>query len=157
MWQSVEWEGGAFDVIGLRWEGPMHVEERHYVLAANRERGEAFYAAVCRWNHELRDEVLVFSDGYFSKNPKLFESIKRASFDQLTLEGTFKDQIRDDFKQFLASRRIGEGQPSSGGPVQIAIRDRLERSLDVTTIEFRVVDHSAPDVSARRYLARLSS
>jgi hypothetical protein len=105
-WQLVEWEGAAFDMLTLRWAGPMHDAERHYVLAPDHERGEAFYAAVKRWNHELRDEVLVFADGCFSKDQKLFESIKRASFDQLILEGSFKQQLRDDFKHFLGAREL---------------------------------------------------
>ncbi|CAN5155230.1 hypothetical protein BH11MYX1_BH11MYX1_55360 [soil metagenome] len=108
VWQVVEWETAAFDVLTLRWEGPMHDAERHYVLATDRERGEAFYAAVNRWNHELRDEVLVFTDGCFAKDPKLFESIKRASFDQLVLEGSFKAQLREDFKHFLGARALYE-------------------------------------------------
>ncbi|HEX7703916.1 MAG TPA: hypothetical protein VF403_24410, partial [Kofleriaceae bacterium] len=78
VWQLVKWEGAAFDALTLRWQGAMHDAERHYVLAPDRERGEAFYAAVKRWNHELRDEVLVFADGCFSKDEKLFEAIKRA-------------------------------------------------------------------------------
>jgi SpoVK/Ycf46/Vps4 family AAA+-type ATPase len=86
----------------------MRDAERHYVLAPDRERGEAFYAAVQRWNHELRDEVLVFADGCFSKDQKLFEAIKRASFDQLILEGSFKEQIREDFRFFLESRELYE-------------------------------------------------
>jgi hypothetical protein len=106
VWQLVEWDGAAFDVVTIRWEGPMHDAQRHCVLAPNRERGEAFYAAVKRWNHELREEVLVFADGCFSKDEKLFESIKRANLDQLTLEGTFKEQIRDDFKHFLGARAL---------------------------------------------------
>jgi len=107
-WQLVEWEGAAFDVFSLRWPSTIRDAERHFVVAPDRERGEAFYAAVQKWNHELRDEVLVFADGCFSKNPKLYESIKTASFDQLILEGTFKDQIREDFKFFLGSRELYE-------------------------------------------------
>jgi len=106
VWQQVEWEGSAFDLAMLRWRGPMRDAGRHYLLAPDRERGEAFYAAVQKWNLELRDEVLVFTDGCFAKDQKLFESIKRASFDQLILEGTFKEQIREDFKFFLGSREL---------------------------------------------------
>jgi len=106
VWQLAEWEGTAFDVVALRWQGPMQDAQRHYLLAPDRERGEAFYAAVKRWNHELRDEVLVFADGCFSKDQKLFEAIKRASFDQLILEGSFKQQLRDDFKHFLGAREL---------------------------------------------------
>ena len=105
-WQRVEWEAASFDVLSLRWPAFVRDSERHYVLAPDRERGEAFYAAVQRWNHELRDEVLVFADGCFRKDEKLYEAIKRASFDQLILEGSFKEQIREDFRFFLESREL---------------------------------------------------
>jgi hypothetical protein len=107
-WQDVTWEASTFDVIAMRWPGAIREGERHFVLAPDRARGEAFYAAVSRWNHEVRGEVLVFAEGCFSKDKELYEAIKKASFDQLILEGSFKEQIRDDFRQFIDSRQVYE-------------------------------------------------
>jgi SpoVK/Ycf46/Vps4 family AAA+-type ATPase len=63
---------------------------------------------VSRWSHEVRGEILVFNDGCFEKSAKLYNAIKAATFDQLVLDGTLKQQIRDDFTQFLASRATYE-------------------------------------------------
>jgi hypothetical protein len=166
VWQLVQWEGSTFDVITLRWEGPMRDAERHYVLAPDRERGEAFYAAVQRWNHELRDEVLVFADGCFSKDQTLFEAIKLASFDQLILEGSFKEQIREDFKFFLGSRELYEeanvpwrrgalfiGPPGNGKTlcVKALIRDLGLPCLYIHSLEAR---HSTPQRSIEAIFRR---
>lgn len=50
----------------------------------------------------------MFSGGCVSKSDKLYAGVNAASFDQLVLEGTLKQQIRDDFTQFLAARATYE-------------------------------------------------
>ena len=52
----------------------------------------------------MRGEILVFRGGCFSKDKKLYNAIMAATFDQLLIEGTFKEQIRDDITKFLAAR-----------------------------------------------------
>ena len=47
------------------------------------EVAEKFFAAVCEWNSEIRDELLVFEDGYWDKNPELFQSIQSSTFENL--------------------------------------------------------------------------
>lgn len=108
-WMHVTWQSTTYEVVLFEWPGQMMRDQnRHYVLAPDRERGEAFYAAVCRWNNEVRGEVLVFSGGCFSKSDKLYAGIKAASFEQLVLDGSLKQQIREDFTRFVASRAIYE-------------------------------------------------
>ncbi len=56
----------------------------------------------------MRGEILVFNDGYFQKDKQLFESIKSATFENLVLPGSLKQQVQDDFQQFLESREFYE-------------------------------------------------
>ncbi|HEX7699469.1 MAG TPA: ATP-binding protein [Kofleriaceae bacterium] len=108
-WDTVTWDRTTFEVISLRWHGALIGESaRHFVVGPNRERTEAFVATLLRWNRSVRGEILVFSDGCFHKSTNLFEAVEAAHFDQLVLEGSFKQQIRDDFTQFLASRATYE-------------------------------------------------
>jgi AAA+ superfamily predicted ATPase len=105
---EVTWQGHKFDILLISWQEG-HCKLRYYwVLADSKEIAENFYATVCEWNSEIRDEVLVFEDGYWSKNPDLFESIKSASFDNLILGGTLKQDIRDDLRHFFESQETYE-------------------------------------------------
>ena len=77
-------------------------------MSAQRDTCLAFIDAVCKWNHEVRGEILVYAEGCFTKDAKLYSAITASSFDQLVLHGTLKEQIREDFTQFLASRATYE-------------------------------------------------
>jgi hypothetical protein len=105
-WSTVTWRESTFEVVRLAWPGSGFRSEqsRFFVLAKSRPEALAFVDAVCRWSHEVRGEVLVYHGGCFNKSAKLFNAIRAARFDDLVLEGTLKQQIRDDFKQFLGSR-----------------------------------------------------
>ncbi len=70
--------------------------------------GKILLPEVCRWNAELRGEVLVFSGGCWQKDARLFRAIQGASFDNLILRGNLKQQIREDLEQFFAMRQTYE-------------------------------------------------
>ena len=106
-WHIATWQGTSFDVITIEWVA-MYPQHRTYVIGTDRAQVEAFFAALSRWNHEVRGEILVFTEGCFQKSRALFDAIQAARFDQLVLEGSFKEQIRDDFRQFLSSRALYE-------------------------------------------------
>lgn len=105
---QVEWEGTSLEVVKLSWEQSYGDSHHYAVIGADRERCVAFIEAVCRWSHEVRGEILLYSAGCFSKSTKLYDAIANASFDDLVLQGSLKDQIREDFTQFLASRETYE-------------------------------------------------
>lgn len=46
-WLVVRWQDTVFDVVVVEWQGGVREHRRHYVLAPDRERGDAFYAALC--------------------------------------------------------------------------------------------------------------
>jgi SpoVK/Ycf46/Vps4 family AAA+-type ATPase len=106
----VQWNDHAFELVKLTWSDSRFGmdQTRSYLLGPDRGACEAFVDAVCRWNHEVRGEILVFKDGCFQKSAKLYTAMTSASVDQLVLEGTFKQQILDDFTQFLTSRVVYE-------------------------------------------------
>jgi SpoVK/Ycf46/Vps4 family AAA+-type ATPase len=69
----------------------------------------------------VRGEILVFHDGYFQKDKQLFNSIKNATFDNLILPHSLKQQIQNDFQQFFNSREVYEryGIPWKRGAIFI--------------------------------------
>jgi hypothetical protein len=121
-WLNVTWEGDALQVVKVSYATAYCSENHTYaVMGTDRARCLAFIDAVCRWNHEVRGEVLVFTDGYFQKDAALYAAIMKADFEQLVLCGELKQQLRDDFTQFLASRQSYEehGVPWKRGALLI--------------------------------------
>src|SRR6185503_15392637 len=72
------------------------------------EVAEQFFDAVCDWSSAVRGEILVYEDGCFEKDQHLLESIRNATFDNLVLYGSLKQQIQDDAQRFFESREVYE-------------------------------------------------
>ncbi len=104
-WLEVQWRDHAFDIITMHWSSGMGGQEYHYwIIGESKEIAKEFIAEVCRWNLEIRGEVLVFDGGCWQKDAHLFQAIKGATFDNLILQGSLKQDIRDDMAQFFAAR-----------------------------------------------------
>lgn len=101
---EVTWQGHKLDVLLMSWSSG-HCQERYYWLVADDQKiAEEFFATVCQWYSEIRDEILVFEDGFWSKNQELYESIQNASFDNLILSGNLKQEIQSDLSNFFAAK-----------------------------------------------------
>jgi ATPase family associated with various cellular activities (AAA) len=104
LWYEVRWQGNRIDVLLLQWGGDMHGGYRHYVLAESEALADQFIASVCRWNSELRDEVLVFEAGHWQKDSALFHDIRGATLENLVLRGNLKHDIVDDMRGFFGAQ-----------------------------------------------------
>jgi len=120
-WLNVLWAGQLLDVVLITWADDCYRRRHHWIVADDRKLAEEFFAAVCEWSCEVRGEILVYQDGYFQKNKELFDSIKTATFDNLILRNSLKEEIQSDFAQFFGSREIYEryGIPWKRGAIFI--------------------------------------
>lgn len=107
-WLNVLWRGQLLDVVLLTYSQRCYPSRHHWIVADSKKLAEDFFAEVCEWSSEVRGEVLVFQDGEWTKNKELFDAIKTATFDNLILRDTLKQEIRDDFAQFFLSREVYE-------------------------------------------------
>jgi len=107
-WMEVVWQGHTLDVITLYWTKEYNRIYHYWILADNEEIAKSFLLAVCKWNSEIRGEVLVFDSGCWHKDEHLFHAIKNATLDNLILQGSLKRDIHEDLVQFFASRSIYE-------------------------------------------------
>lgn len=107
-WLNILWEGHLLEVVLMTWTTNCGRVRHHWIIADDKSIAERFFKEVCHWSCEVRGEILVYLDGSFEKDKQLFESIKSATFDNLVLPPLVKQQIRDDFAQFFASREIYE-------------------------------------------------
>ena len=107
-WLNVLWRGQLFDVVILTFTEGCYSSRHHWIVADDKNIAEAFFKEVCEWTSEVRGEVLVFQDGEWAKNKKLFEAIKGATFANLVLVDSLKREIETEFVQFFQSREVYE-------------------------------------------------
>lgn len=107
-WLNVLWRGQLLDVVIMTFSEGSYSSRHHWIVADDKNLAMAFFKEVCEWTSEVRGEVLVFQDGAWAKNKKLFNAIKSATFDNVVLVDTLKREIRTEFAQFFQSRDVYE-------------------------------------------------
>src|SRR6266508_2225405 len=109
-WFSVLWPDVGkdyfIDVVYLTWSDAGCETTRHWIIAETDEVAENFLRAVCAYCDEVHGEILVYQDGSWTKDDKLFTSIKNATFENLILPERLKRELREDFRRFFASREV---------------------------------------------------
>ncbi len=101
-WFEVEWQNYRLEVLCVK----IGCDKYYWIMADIREIAENFFAAVCEWEQEVRDEVLVFNGEYWNKDQDLYKDIKSATFDNLVLQGTLAQDILTDLRRFFASKDL---------------------------------------------------
>jgi SpoVK/Ycf46/Vps4 family AAA+-type ATPase len=105
---NVLWRGQLLDVLYLTYSETRYRGRHHWIIADDRKIAEEFFCDVCEWNSEVRGEVLVFEDGDWEKSKDLYDAIKSATFANLILRESLKQDIQDDFTRFFAARAVYE-------------------------------------------------
>ncbi len=107
-WLAVKWQEQDFDIVVMNWtEGNSHIYH-YWIISESNESAKALIKVVCRWNAEIRGEVLVFDNGHWCKNSDLFQAIKNATLDNLILRGSLKEEISADLNSFFSARETYE-------------------------------------------------
>ena len=107
-WLNVLWGGELLDVVLVTWSESCRRGRHHWIVADSEKLAEDFLNAVCEWSCEVRGEILVYQHGYFEKDKELFNAIKSATFDNLIMRESLKQEIQSDFTQFFNSRETYE-------------------------------------------------
>lgn len=109
---KVTWQENNIDLLLMTWQGNSCSVKTYWILADTKKVVNNFLSEVCKWNREIRDEIrdeiLVYENGDWLKDPELFQSIKTANFNNLILRGTLKQDIQDELTNFFDSRKIYE-------------------------------------------------
>jgi|SRR5919199_1248329 DNA polymerase III delta prime subunit len=107
VWYEISWQSHTLEVLWMNW-GDRGCSAHYWILASSRAIAESFLLAVHNWCTEIRSEILVFDGGSWYKSEELFQEIKSATFDNLVMPGSLKQEIRNDLKQFFASQALYE-------------------------------------------------
>ena len=86
-WVRVEWQGRTYEVVLMTWLDAMGPVFQYWIVADRHEQATDLIQAVCRWNAEIRGEVLVFDGGCWHKDAQLFQAIQGATYGNLILQG----------------------------------------------------------------------
>lgn len=105
-WLEIRWKGEELQLVSIgQYQG--HCRSiRHYLVGETEAATRAFFDEVCLWNAEVRGEVLVFDQGRWYKSSDLYSSIQSASFDNLILEGSLKEDIQEDICGFFDAKDV---------------------------------------------------
>lgn len=79
-----------------------------YVLSPSVDATDRLLLAAGEWANELHGEVWVFDGGRWQKSAQLWESVAKASWDDVILDREMKDAIRGDVDHFFDSRETYE-------------------------------------------------
>lgn len=75
-----------------------------YLLGPSAQANDELLLAACFHWSELRDEVLVYDNGYWSKSHKLWESVQNSTWDDVILAPEMKKDIIGEMKKFFGSQ-----------------------------------------------------
>ncbi len=104
VWVEVEWRDCRFEVIKLGMEVVERDVSYQWIISDDEASVHQFLEAIKRWDDEVIGEVLVFANGCWQKNERLYDSIRRANFDDLILSPGLKETIRTDIQQFFSAQ-----------------------------------------------------
>lgn len=80
----------------------------HYILTSNAHKVDELIRDATKWGVELHNEVWVFDQGYWQKSAQLYDSVQKASWDDVILDEDMKKALRADVENFFDSRETYE-------------------------------------------------
>jgi len=103
----LDWEGKEFVVLVVEGrDGTMAYPNavNQYILSSSTESTDRLLLAAGKWSNDLHGEIWVFDGGYWQKSAELWDSVAKASWDDVILDADMKDAIRSDVDHFFSSR-----------------------------------------------------
>ncbi|ORY59127.1 P-loop containing nucleoside triphosphate hydrolase protein [Pseudomassariella vexata] len=142
----------------------------YYILTPTKDKAQLLILEVGRWGADMHGEILVFDGGYWQKSGELFNSIMKASWDDVILEPTMKQAVIDDHLTFFTSREtytrlkvpwkrgiIYHGPPGNGKTISIKATMHMLYNLKpaVPTLYVRSLSSfSGPEYSTQQIFAK---
>ena len=103
----LDWQGKEYVMYvihGSDGSNPYMDTVNQYILSPSVEATEKLLLVAGVWHNELHEEVWVFDQGWWQKSRELFDSVQKASWDDVILEESMKNAIINDVDTFFDSR-----------------------------------------------------
>jgi AAA+ superfamily predicted ATPase len=78
--------------------------KNHYILTSNAHKVDELIRDATIWGQELHNEVWVFDQGWWQKSAQLYDSVQKASWEDVILDEDMKKALITDVEGFFDSR-----------------------------------------------------
>ncbi|GAA5840684.1 hypothetical protein JCM11251_004181 [Rhodosporidiobolus azoricus] len=106
---EVDFAHRQWKVITAEWaEGFRLIRQSHLIglNGATEEDTELLLLAVSNYTTAIREAILVFSDSTWTADHGLWQSVQKASWDDVILDDDFKGQLQREYRRFFASEEV---------------------------------------------------
>ncbi|EXJ64475.1 hypothetical protein A1O7_00811 [Cladophialophora yegresii CBS 114405] len=105
------WEGFTFLVYFSEGrDGTMpYPQVRNQYILGDEAGARSLVASAGRWQSVLHDEIWVFNQGYWQKDPLLYRSIMKSRWEDVILDDDLKTDLVDTVERFFDSRDVYDG------------------------------------------------
>lgn len=104
--ESFTWRGHHVEVFTVQYLTQYEPNRWSWLISDDEALLRELFATVVAWNSEVHGEVLVFSNGCFSKSAELQEAIEETRLEDLILPPQLAESLQSDVAHFLASREL---------------------------------------------------
>jgi Cdc6-like AAA superfamily ATPase len=85
-------------------DGVYDIHNTYYILSTDESKVNTLIRDAGLWASQLHEEIWVFDGGFWRKDPGLYASVMKASWDAVILDPDMKKSLIDDHLSFFRSR-----------------------------------------------------
>ena len=165
-----KWEGKDFILFNIVGSDGLYKDPMSYLLGSTPVENDELMLAACAWQHSIHDTVLVFDGGYWENSSELWQSIQKASWDDVILDPGMKSSIIGEVTKFFNSKDrykklrvpwkrgiIFHGPPGNGKTISIKamMHSLYDRDDPVPTLYVRSLSsYGGPEYSIRTIFSK---
>ncbi|WVQ61885.1 uncharacterized protein L199_000018 [Kwoniella botswanensis] len=102
---EVAWKNKEFKVIVATWAEAYRQVTQWHIITDEPDAARQFIRSCANYCSSFRDVVWVFEQGSWRPDRGLWESVQKASWEDVVLEDRFKTALQSDYRSFLKSEK----------------------------------------------------
>ena len=165
-----KWEGKEYILYSVSGSDGPYRAPMSYLLGSTPVGNDELMLAACSWLNTVHNSVLVFDKGYWKYSSELWQSIQKASWEDVILDGEMKKSIIGDVTKFFDSKDrykklrvpwkrgvIFHGPPGNGKTISIKamMHSLYDRDDPIPTLYVRsLVSIGGPEYAISRIFTK---
>ena len=99
-----KWEGKEYILYSIAGSDGLYKSPMSYLLGTTPIENDELMLAACAWQNSVHNSVLVFDGGYWQYSTELWQSIQKASWEDVILDAKMKKSIIGEVTKFFDSQ-----------------------------------------------------